>query len=94
MGERPTAQGALFSGFSLERHVPADHLLNRRPPVLDREQGGVDRARLAEPVRLQVLRYGVGRGQSHDTVACPLVRLELWPNLGDDGLREAAYRSG
>jgi transposase len=27
IGERPTAQGALFYGFSLERHVPADHLL-------------------------------------------------------------------
>ncbi len=27
MGERPTAQGALFYGFSLEQHVPADHLL-------------------------------------------------------------------
>src|SRR5918997_114628 len=27
MGERTTAQEALFYGFSLERHVPADHLL-------------------------------------------------------------------
>jgi hypothetical protein len=27
IGVRLTAQGALFYGFSLERHVPADHLL-------------------------------------------------------------------
>ncbi|ATY32810.1 hypothetical protein [Sphingomonas psychrotolerans] len=28
MGERTLAQGALFFSFSLERHVPADHLLH------------------------------------------------------------------
>ena len=27
MGQRRTAQGALFYEFSLEEHVPADHLL-------------------------------------------------------------------
>src|SRR3712207_5890309 len=27
MGERPTAQEALFYGFSLARHVPSGHLL-------------------------------------------------------------------
>ena len=27
MGERPTAQGALFYSFSLEQHVPAEHLV-------------------------------------------------------------------
>ena len=27
MGERPTAQGALFYGFSLEQHVPVGHLV-------------------------------------------------------------------
>ena len=27
MGKRMVAQEALFYGFSLERHVPADHLL-------------------------------------------------------------------
>jgi hypothetical protein len=27
MGERTVAQEALFYSFSLERHVPADHLL-------------------------------------------------------------------
>ena len=46
-----------------------------RAAVLEREQGGVDGASIAEPVRLQVLRHGVGRGQSHDAVARRLVRL-------------------
>ena len=27
MGERTVMQGALFYGFDLERHVPADHLI-------------------------------------------------------------------
>ena len=27
MGERQVAQGALFYEFSIERHVPADHML-------------------------------------------------------------------
>ncbi len=29
MGERQVDQAALFYEFSLERHVPADHLLGR-----------------------------------------------------------------
>ena len=29
MGERRVDQGALFYEFSLDRHVPADHLLRR-----------------------------------------------------------------
>jgi hypothetical protein len=29
MGERRVMQEALFYGFSLERHVPSDHLLRR-----------------------------------------------------------------
>ena len=30
MGERRMMQEALFYGFSLERHVPEDHLLRKR----------------------------------------------------------------
>ena len=32
MGERPVTQESLFYSFSMERHVPADHLL----PSIDR----------------------------------------------------------
>ena len=35
MGERQVMQEALFYGFSLERHVPADHLLRKIDPFVD-----------------------------------------------------------
>ena len=35
MGERRVAQEALFYEFSLERHVPADHLLRAIDRVAD-----------------------------------------------------------
>ena len=35
MGERRVAQEALFYEFSLERHVPADHLLRAIDRVVD-----------------------------------------------------------
>ena len=35
MGERRVMQEALFYGFSLERHVPADHFLRRTDPFVD-----------------------------------------------------------
>ena len=35
MGERPVMQEALFYGFSLERHVPDDHLLRKIDRFLD-----------------------------------------------------------
>jgi transposase len=35
MGPRQVAQGALFYGFSLEAHVPADHLLRRIDRFID-----------------------------------------------------------
>jgi hypothetical protein len=31
IGERPTAQEGLFYKFSLDRHVPADHLFELLP---------------------------------------------------------------
>ena len=46
-----------------------------RPPVLQPEQLGVHRAGLGEPVRLQVLRHGVGRCQADHPPARPLVRV-------------------
>ena len=35
MGERTVMQEALFYGFSLERHVPYDHLLRRVDRFVD-----------------------------------------------------------
>jgi len=35
MGPRQVAQGSLFYGFSIEDHVPADHLLRKIDHFLD-----------------------------------------------------------
>ncbi len=35
MGERRVMQEALFYGFSLERHVPSDHLLRKIDGFVD-----------------------------------------------------------
>ena len=39
MGERRVMQEALFYGFSLERHVPDDHLLRRIDRFVDLDGG-------------------------------------------------------
>jgi hypothetical protein len=39
MGERRVMQEALFNGFSLERHVPGDHLLRILNPITVRSDG-------------------------------------------------------
>lgn len=53
MGERTVMQEALFYGFSLERHVPADHLLRSVDRFVDlsglREQLRPSTARRAGP---------------------------------------------
>ena len=46
MGERRVMQEALFYGFSLERHVPSDHLLRKIDRFVD--LSGL-RAHLARP---------------------------------------------
>ena len=65
MGERQTDHPALFYEFSLERHVPGDHLLRS----IDRF---VDLGGIREQLRLVLQRYGptVGRsGHSNATHA-------------------------
>ena len=62
MGERQVDQSALFYEFSLERHVPADHLLRaidrfvdlgdvrtRSGAVLQHDGPAFDRSRAADP---------------------------------------------
>ena len=39
MGERRVMQEALFYGFSLERHVPDDHLLRKIDRFVDLVRG-------------------------------------------------------
>ena len=40
MGPRQAAQGALFYGFSIEDHVPADHLLRSIDRFVDLSDTG------------------------------------------------------
>ena len=49
MGERRVMQEALFYGFSLERHVPEDHLLRRIDRFVDLSG---TRAHLAPPTAM------------------------------------------
>ena len=56
MGERPTAQGALFYGFSLEQHVPAGHLVRAIDWFVD--LSGI-RQRL-QPFYSEIGRYRTG----------------------------------
>ena len=46
MGERRVMQEALFYGFSLERHVPDDHMLRK----IDRFVDLSDRGRIWGPI--------------------------------------------
>ena len=39
MGDRQVDQGALFYAFSLEQHVPADHLLRSIDRFVDLSEG-------------------------------------------------------
>ena len=41
MGERRVMQEALFYGFSLERHVPNDHLLRKIDHFVDQRFGRI-----------------------------------------------------
>ena len=61
MGERTMMQEALFYEFSIERHVPADHLLRRSiassiclasartAALLQRDRSPLDRSRAHDP---------------------------------------------
>jgi transposase len=98
MGERRTAQGALFYEFSLERHVPQDHLLRAIDRFVD--LGGV-RARLApfysaigrpsiDPeLTIRMLLVGYCMGVRSERRLCEEVHLNLayrwFCRLGLDG---------
>ena len=69
-----------FAGHLTVQHGRLVHDQNRSPvqchaPVLDLEEHGVNRARLAESVRLQVLGNGIRRSQSDNAQPGHLMRL-------------------
>jgi hypothetical protein len=70
-----------------------DAISSTEPPAPSRESGFV----LCEGFRMTAHRddwAGAGAVVRKPPMKETAVRMELWVNLGDDGLREAAYRGG
>jgi transposase len=98
MGERTVAQEALFYGFSLERHVPADHLLRAIDRFVDladlREQlrpfySGTGRPSIDPELMIRMLIIGYTHGIRSERRLCEEVHLNLayrwFCRLGLDG---------
>jgi transposase len=98
MGERTVAQEALFYGFSLERHVPADHLLRSIDRFVDlsdiREQlrpfySETGRPSIDPELMIRMLIIGYCMGIRSERRLCDEVHLNLayrwFCRLGLDG---------
>jgi transposase len=98
MGERQTDQPELFYGFSLERHVPADHLLRSIDRFIDlggiREQlrpfySDTGRPSIDPELMIRMLIIGYCMGIRSERRLCEEVHLNLayrwFCRLGLDG---------
>ncbi len=98
MGERTTEQPALFYGFSLERHVPADHLLRSIDRFVDltgiREHlrpyySETGRPSIDPELMIRMLLIGYTHGIRSERRLCEEVHLNLayrwFCRLGLDG---------
>ena len=98
MGERTVAQEALFYSFSLERHVPADHLLRSIDRFVDlsgiREElepfySDTGRPSIDPELMIRMLIIGYGMGIRSERRLCDEVHLNLayrwFCRLGLDG---------
>ena len=86
MGPRQVAQGALFYEFSIEDHVPADHLLRRIDRFVDlsgvREEmaphySSIGRPSIDPAVMLRMLIVGYCYGIRSERRLCEEVHLNL-----------------
>ena len=93
MGERTVAQEALFYSFSLERHVPADHLLRSIDRFVDlsgiREElkpfySETGRPSIDPELMIRMLIIGYGMGIRSERRLCDEVHLN-WPIAGSAG---------
>jgi transposase len=90
MGPRQVAQGALFYGFSLERHVPDDHILRAIDRVVDlgdvRAQlapfySAIGRPSVDPELMIRMLLVGYCLGIRSERRLCEEVHLNLaYPN--------------
>ena len=98
MGERRVMQEALFYGFSLERHVPSDHLLRKIDPFVDLSEvrahlepyySEVGRPSIDPELMIRMLIVGYCFGVRSERRLCEEVHLNLayrwFCRLGLDG---------
>ena len=98
MGERRVMQEALFYGFSLERHVPVDHLLRKIDRFVDLSEvrahlgpyySDVGRPSIDPELMIRMLIVGYGYGIRSERRLCEEVHLNLayrwFCRLGLDG---------
>src|ERR1700721_4774181 len=98
MGERRGMRGALFYGFSLERHVPDDHLLRKIDRFVDLSEvrahlgpyySDVGRPSIEPELMIRMLIVGYGFGIRSERRLCEEVHLNLasrwFCRLGLDG---------
>jgi transposase len=98
MGERRVMQGALFYSFSLERHVPDDHLLRQIDRFVDLSEirahlgpyySDVGRPSIDPELMIRMLIVGYGFGIRSERRLCEEVHLNLayrwFCRLGLDG---------
>jgi hypothetical protein len=94
MGHRQVEQAALFYEFSLERHIPTDHLLRSIDRFVDLEQVRQDLApfysSIGRPsidpelmIRMLLIGYCFGIRRSG---ACAMRSISIWPTGGSAGL--------
>jgi hypothetical protein len=93
MGERRVMQEALFYGFSLERHVPDNHLLRKIDRFVDlsevRAHLGPYYSDVGRPsidpelmIRMLIVGYGFGIARSD---GCARRSILIWPIAGSVG---------
>ena len=95
MGERRVMQEALFYGFSLERHVPDNHLLRKIDRFVDLSEvrahlgpyySEVGRPSIDPELMIRMLIVGYGFGIRSERRLCEEVHLILiWPIAGSVG---------
>ena len=90
MGERRVMQEALFYGFSLERHVPDDHLMRKIDRFVDLSEvrahlgpyySDVGRPSIEPELMIRMLIVGYGFGIRSERRLCEEVHL-IWPIAG------------
>ena len=93
MGERRVMQEALFYGFSLERHVPDDHLLRKIDRFVDLSEvrahlgpyySDVGRPSIDPELMIRMLIVGYGFG-IRSSVGCARRSISIWPIAGSVG---------